>query len=320
MNDSGNNASEGAALRVRKKRRFEVGPPPGNVPAPAQPNLINAAVAKALQMVRDKANGVEPTEMCGEVIINDCLNRGLMIRSSTHQTVFQQCGALVMTRGRYIADMTNSPAGERPLHLHITAKTQAAIDAAVSMLTELMSPAHPPPAPAVERVPIQIAGCEGPEWEAWLANRIRGPSSSYLGHIEQQSGCRLHLQGRGSGQALGEPLHAVLSAVDRTAQATGRLVLANQLLASLLSTIRVELSQRQQPTGANVYGSHEANQSAITGAPESPAVVVPASCIEPPLVFTGIAPPANAVRNQTSRRTQIESTHPREWLRQGSLV
>ena len=78
-----------------------MGPPPGNVPAPGQPNLINAAVAKALQMVSDKANGVrrstsmgfetgrqvEPTEMCGEVIINDCLNRGLMIRSSTHQAV-----------------------------------------------------------------------------------------------------------------------------------------------------------------------------------------------------------------------------------------
>lgn len=318
MSDNGTNAAAGAAPRVRKKRRFEVGPPPGNVPAPGQPNLINAAVAKALQMVSDKANGVELTEMCGEVIINDCLNRGLMIRSATHQAVFQQCGALVMTRGRYIADMTNPPAGERPLHLHITAKTQAAINSAVSMLTELMTPAHAPvaPPPAVERVPIQIAGCEGPDWEAWLIDRIRGPASSYLGHIEHQSGCRVLLGGRGTGLALSEPLHAVLSAVDSTAQSASRLVLAHQLLASLLSTVRVELSQRLQPAVADPFGNQSANQSAA-----APVVAAaPVSCVEPPLVFTGIAPPANAARNQTSRRIQIESTSPREWLRRSGLI
>jgi hypothetical protein len=47
-------------------------------------------------------------------------------------------------------------------------------------------------------------------------------------------------------QRLSEPLHMVLSAVDATPQATSRLVLARQLLTSLMSTISVELSQNQQ--------------------------------------------------------------------------
>lgn len=309
--------------RVRKKRRFETGPPPGVTPVPAQPNLINAAVAKALQMVSNKANGVtvaaEPTEVCGEVVINECHNRGLMIRSSTHQSVFQQCGALVMTRGRYMPpDMVNPPSGERPLHLHITAKTQSAVDAAVAMLTGMMQTSFQSAASACERVPIHIAGCEGPQWQAWLIERISGPASSYLRHIEHQSGCRLQLQGSGTGQSLSEPLHVVLSAVDATPQATSRLVLARQLLTSLMSTISVELSQNQQTAAAaaNVFACHP--DRSVTGAAD-PSVTVAnnarVSSIEPPLVYTGIAPPPNNMRNQTSQKINMDMISPREWLR-----
>jgi len=303
--------------RVRKKRRFETGPPPGVTPVPTQPNLINAAVAMALQMVSNKANGVtvaaEPTEVCGEVVINECLNRGLMIRASTHQSVFQQFGALVMTRGRYMPpDMVDPPTGERPLHLHITAKTQSAVDAAVAMLTGMMQTPYQPAAAACERVPIHIAGCEGPQWQAWLIERISGPASSYLRHIEHQSGCRLQLQGSGTGQRLSEPLHMVLSAVDATPQATSRLVLARQLLTSLMSTISVELSQNQQTAAAaastNVFACHPDPNATVANNAR-------VSSIEPPLVYTGIAPPPNNMRKQTSQRINMDMSSPREWLR-----
>ncbi|EOD34647.1 hypothetical protein EMIHUDRAFT_228400 [Emiliania huxleyi CCMP1516] len=148
-----------------------------------------------------------------DIDINDCKTKGALTRKQTHEEVTSQTGASIVIRGRYKPPGDTST-DERPLHLHLEADTQEAIERAEAILRELMGP---PPEPA--------------------------PGGAYLKHIQERSGCRVQLSGKGCSTVDGgldtRPLHISISAPSPEALELGR-----TLAESLVKAVRDDFEKR----------------------------------------------------------------------------
>ncbi|XP_058485070.1 KH homology domain-containing protein 4-like [Solea solea] len=76
-----------------------------------------------------------------EVDINDVpLNcRDLLTKGKTQEDIRQCTGAIVTTKGHYMSDSDRDKAGQRPLYLHVRAKTQEQVNKAVIRIKEVIS-------------------------------------------------------------------------------------------------------------------------------------------------------------------------------------
>lgn len=126
---------------------------------------------------------------------------------------------------------------EPPLYLHITAPDKKSLDKAVAKIEELIETAQVPVPgsgypPREERpdmkrperkfyekrLPVEVTGT--PHFN--LRAKIVGPNGAFVKHIQQETGCRVQLKGKGSGfyeSSTGveseEPLHIHVSYVSR---------------------------------------------------------------------------------------------------------
>ncbi|CEP07413.1 hypothetical protein [Parasitella parasitica] len=227
---------------------------------------INAMLAqKGISLHEDGESSAEHTgEFVKDIPINDLKNRYMLTRGATQTQIQQETGADVITRGKYYPDVQLASDREPPLYLHITAPDKESLDKAIAKIEELIETAQVP-APGSgyppredrpdmkrperkfheKRLPVQVNGT--PHFN--LRAKIVGPNGAFVKHIQQETGCRVQLKGKGSGfyeSSTGveseEPLHVHISCAREEGLEAGV-----KLTQDLLDTVKAE-AERGPPS------------------------------------------------------------------------
>ncbi|RYP19844.1 hypothetical protein DL765_003098 [Monosporascus sp. GIB2] len=152
-----------------------------------------------------------------DIEVNDLRNRYLLTKGSTQKMIKDETGADVTTRGSYYPDKSMATPSNPPLYLHVTSTSKEGLDKAVEKIEELMKQELPNlvderrfrrrDQEQVERdefgrrkwpeakIPINLEPVQGFNLRA----QVVGHGGSYVKHIQQETGCRVQIKGRGSG-------------------------------------------------------------------------------------------------------------------------
>ncbi|KAG5983927.1 hypothetical protein E4U55_006710 [Claviceps digitariae] len=209
-----------AAMQARKGIQHADAAPTRNAGSPA--GLSGEAKAHSINKEMYVADG----DYMQDIEVNDLRNRYLLTKGSTQKMIIEETGADITTRGSYLPNKAMATAANPPLYLHITSTTKEGLDAAVAKINELIQQELPQlvderrfrrrdqeqPEPERERVerdrehggrrkwpeeriPIELEPIPGFNLRA----QIVGHGGSYVKHIQQETGCRVQIKGRGSG-------------------------------------------------------------------------------------------------------------------------
>ncbi|ORY63998.1 uncharacterized protein BCR38DRAFT_433663 [Pseudomassariella vexata] len=152
-----------------------------------------------------------------DIEVNDLRNRYLLTKGSTQKMIKEETGADVTTRGSYYPDKSMATAANPPLYLHVTSTSKTGLETAVEKIEEMMKQELPNlvderrfrrrDQEQVERdefgrrkwpeakIPIDLEPVQGFNLRA----QVVGHGGSYVKHIQQETGCRVQIKGRGSG-------------------------------------------------------------------------------------------------------------------------
>ncbi|KAI1841979.1 hypothetical protein JX266_011839 [Neoarthrinium moseri] len=152
-----------------------------------------------------------------DIEVNDLRNRYLLTKGSTQKMIKEETGADVTTRGSYYPDKSMATAANPPLYLHVTSTSKLGLEQAVAKIEEMMKQELPNlvderrfkrrDQEQVERdefgrrkwpearIPISLEPVQGFNLRA----QVVGHGGSYVKHIQQETGCRVQIKGRGSG-------------------------------------------------------------------------------------------------------------------------
>ncbi|KAJ4523963.1 hypothetical protein HRR83_002081 [Exophiala dermatitidis] len=152
-----------------------------------------------------------------DIEINDLRNRYTLTKGSTQKMIKEETGADVTTRGSYYPDKSMATATNPPLYLHVTSTSKAGLEKAIEKIEELMKQELPnlvderrfrrrEPEPferdefgrrkwPEEKIPIDMENIPGFNLRA----QVVGQGGAYVKHIQQETGCRVQIKGRGSG-------------------------------------------------------------------------------------------------------------------------
>ncbi|KAK4101354.1 hypothetical protein N658DRAFT_425507 [Parathielavia hyrcaniae] len=154
-----------------------------------------------------------------DIEVNDLRNRYLLTKGSTQRMIKEETGADVTTRGSYYPDKNMATPSNPPLYLHVTSTTKEGLDKAVAKIDEMMKQELPQlvderrfrrrdqeQAPVErdefgrrkwpeEKIPIALDPVPGFNLRA----QVVGHGGAYVKHIQQETGCRVQIKGRGSG-------------------------------------------------------------------------------------------------------------------------
>ncbi|KAL2015737.1 hypothetical protein VTK56DRAFT_4884 [Thermocarpiscus australiensis] len=154
-----------------------------------------------------------------DIEVNDLRNRYLLTKGSTQKMIKEETGADVTTRGSYYPDKNMATPSNPPLYLHVTSTTKEGLEKAVAKIEELMKQELPQLVDErrfrrrdqeqqqverdefgrrkwpEEKIPIGIEPVPGFNLRA----QVVGHGGAYVKHIQQETGCRVQIKGRGSG-------------------------------------------------------------------------------------------------------------------------
>ncbi|KAI7659896.1 hypothetical protein KC319_g8792 [Hortaea werneckii] len=199
---------------------------PGATKSPSQPANSGAVNDDIYQQDGDYIRDIE---------INDLRNRYTLTKGSTQKMIKDKTGAGfdaykckdVTTRGNYYPDKSLATAANPPLYLHITSQTKDGLEKAVVEINELMKQELPnliderrfrrrdegqqqqpqqqnPPFERdqygrrkwpEERIPIDLEPIPGFNLRA----QVVGHGGSYVKYIQNETGTKVQIKGRGSG-------------------------------------------------------------------------------------------------------------------------
>ncbi|KAL0470828.1 hypothetical protein QR685DRAFT_265329 [Neurospora intermedia] len=152
-----------------------------------------------------------------DIEVNDLRNRYLLTKGSTQKMIKDETGADVTTRGSYYPDKSMATPANPPLYLHVTSTTKEGLEKAVAKIEEMMKQELPQLVDErrfrrrdqeqverdeygrrkwpEERIPINLEPVPGFNLRA----QVVGHGGAYVKHIQQETGCRVQIKGRGSG-------------------------------------------------------------------------------------------------------------------------
>ncbi|KAJ9149412.1 KH domain-containing protein [Pleurostoma richardsiae] len=152
-----------------------------------------------------------------DIEVNDLRNRYLLTKGSTQKMIKDETGADVTTRGSYYPDKSMATAANPPLYLHVTSTSKEGLDKAVAKIEEMMKQELPQLVDErrfrrrdqeqverdeygrrkwpEEKIPIALDPIPGFNLRA----QVVGHGGAYVKHIQQETGCRVQIKGRGSG-------------------------------------------------------------------------------------------------------------------------
>lgn len=152
-----------------------------------------------------------------DIEVNDLRNRYVVTKGSTQKMIKDETGADVTTRGSYYPDKSMATPANPPLYLHVTSTSKEGLEKAVAKIEELMKQELPQlvderrfrrqERETVERdefgrrkwpeekIPIELESLPGFNLRA----QVVGHGGAYVKHIQQETGCRVQIKGRGSG-------------------------------------------------------------------------------------------------------------------------
>ncbi|EMR68164.1 putative kh domain-containing protein [Eutypa lata UCREL1] len=152
-----------------------------------------------------------------DIEVNDLRNRYLLTKGSTQKMIKDDTGADVTTRGSYYPDKSMATPSNPPLYLHVTSTSKSGLEKAVEKIEDMMKQELPNlvderrfrrrDQEQVERdefgrrkwpeakIPINLEPVQGFNLRA----QVVGHGGSYVKHIQQETGCRVQIKGRGSG-------------------------------------------------------------------------------------------------------------------------
>ncbi|KAF0477755.1 kh domain-containing protein [Gigaspora margarita] len=243
-------------------------------------------------------------EFTHDITINDCKNRYLLTKGATQQQIQKETGADVTTRGKYYPDKLLATEKDPPLYLHVTASTKEALNAAINKIGELMeqtftpAPSTPTPRPPGQHLGRQFVqdkvfvGIE-PDRTFNARAKIVGPQGAYVKHIQQETGAKVQLKGRGSGYVeptsgteAFEPLH-----IHITCWSQEGLDRAKKLCEDLINTVKIEWDKHKaQQAAYPSYGRSPYPRPPLYGQPALPSGTYPPPPANPPLP-SGPPPP-----------------------------
>ena len=104
----------------------------------------------------------------------------------------RSCDVAISVRGKPIANRSDMPTGDRPLHLYIKAVSRDGLDEAVTHIEKVLRET-----PLVTFQTSIVVGMEAlPSFD--VATRLRGPNGQFFKHITSNTGAQLSLRGKRS--------------------------------------------------------------------------------------------------------------------------
>lgn len=225
-----------------------------------------------------------------DIEVNDLRNRYLLTKGSTQKMIKDETGADVTTRGSYYPDKSMATPANPPLYLHVTSTSKEGLEKAVAKIEEMMKQELPQlvderrfrrgrdqeQAPVErdeygrrkwpeERITIGLESVNGFNLRA----QVVGQGGAYVKHIQQETGCRVQIKGRGSGYM--EASTGRESEDDMFLHVTGpdppMVQKAKELCEDLLDNVRQSYEEfKAKPPrgygGAGAYGDRSDGRSA----------------------------------------------------------
>ncbi|KAH8888181.1 hypothetical protein GQ53DRAFT_749104 [Thozetella sp. PMI_491] len=199
-----------AQLQARKGIQHVDVPPIKSASTPTNEDSAPAAKINGEMYISDG-------DYIKDIEVNDLRNRYLLTKSSTQKMIIDETGADVTTRGSYYPDKSMATPSNPSLYLHITSTTKEGLEKAVARVEELMKQELPQLVDErrfrrrdqepverdelgrrkwpEEKIPINMESLPGFNLRA----QVVGQGGSYVKHIQQETGCRVQIKGRGSG-------------------------------------------------------------------------------------------------------------------------
>ncbi|QIW96963.1 hypothetical protein AMS68_002481 [Peltaster fructicola] len=150
-----------------------------------------------------------------DIDINDFKTKFTLTKGDVQHKITTETGADVTTRGAYYPDRSMATLQAPCLHLHVTATTRESLDKAVAMIEEMLNQELPN---LIDERRFKRRGEQEVDergFRKWpkecvsidlepipgfnLRAAVVGERGSYVKHIQQQTGCRVQIKGRGSG-------------------------------------------------------------------------------------------------------------------------
>ncbi|KAJ2850396.1 aconitate hydratase [Coemansia brasiliensis] len=226
--------------------------------------------------------------LTANVDINHSRNRQTLAKGSTHKRIMEATGTEVTTRGRFYANPDGATPAEPPLHLHVEAPTQEALDKAVAMIEHMKNEQVSEPAASVDEVSRSFAGTHfgsdsrrsGSRLNSGSYGRVQnkifieiesergfnvrakliGTGGENMKYIQSTTGARVQVRGHGSGffegqaDASQEPMHLLIIADNDAVMDQ-----AHAYCQSLVDTVHAQYSEFKE-TGGRRSDRHHRDQ------------------------------------------------------------